>query len=271
MNNACLPNDPGKDSVWPLNRRHFLNLTAGTVVTGLLAPTRLVLATAKPTIKALAFDAFTIFDPQPVFALAEKLFPGRGAELSIAWRSRQFEYTWLRTISRTYANFWKVTEDALIFAAKMVKVDLSLEQRQQLMEAYLQLKAYPDVLPALHSLKDAGLRLAFLTNITPEMVHASAKSSGLEAMFDHTLSTDVVKTYKPDPIAYQMGLDAFRLNREEIVFVAFGGWDAAGAKIFGYTTFWVNRLRLPAEELDGVADASGATLTELVDFVKRIS
>jgi 2-haloacid dehalogenase len=233
MNNTCLPNDLGKDAALPLNRRHFLNLAAGTVVTGLLASSPLGLATTKPTIKALAFDAFTIFDSRPVFAKAEEFFPGRGAELSTAWRSRQFEYTWLRTISRTYADFWKVTEDALIFASKMVKVNLSLEQRQQLMEAYLQLKAYPDVLPALNSLKDAGLRLAFLTNMTPKMLDAAAKSSGLEAMFEHALSTDAVKTYKPDPVAYQMGIDAFGLNREEILFVAFGGWDAAGAKLFG--------------------------------------
>jgi len=229
------------------------------------------LAVTKPAIKAIAFDAFAIFDPRPVFALAEKLFPGKGTELSTVWRTRQFEYTWLRTISRTYADFWKVTEDALVFAAKMVKINVSLEQRQELMEAYLQLKAYPDVLPALNSLRDAGLRLAFLTNMSPKMLDAAAKNSGLDTMFDHALSTDAVKTYKPDPIAYQMGIDAFGLDRGEIVFVAFGGWDAAGAKRFGYPTFWVNRLGLPAEELDILSDASGATLTELVDFVKRIS
>jgi 2-haloacid dehalogenase len=257
-----------KDGAMPVSRRHFLNLTAGCVATGLLAVTPLARSGTRPAIQAVAFDGFTTFDPRPIFALAETLFPGRGVELSNLWRNRQFEYTWLRTVCQRYADFWKVTEDALIFAAKLLNLELSLEKRRQLMGAYLELKAYPDVLPALESLKDAGVRLAFLSNLTPNMLDAAIKGSGLAGIFEHSLSTDTVKTYKPDSRAYQMGIDAFRLKREDIVFAAFGGWDAAGAKIFGYTTFWVNRLRLPTEELDVIPDAIGGNLTDLADFVK---
>jgi FMN phosphatase YigB (HAD superfamily) len=110
------------------------------------------------------------------------------------------------------------------------------------MEAHLDLKAFPDAPSALKSLKDVGIKLAFLSNLTPHMLKSVTKSSGLEGIFEHSLSTDAVKIYKPDPRAYQMGIDAFMLRREEILFAAFGGWDAAGAKMFGYTTFWVNRL-----------------------------
>jgi 2-haloacid dehalogenase len=252
----------------PLNRREFLNLMVGSVATGLSVSTPLVLAATRPKIKAIAFDAFPIFDPRPVFARVEEIFPGKGAELSNAWRTRQFEYTWLRTASQRYADFWKVTEDALVFAAKMLKLDLTPEKREQLMGAYLELKIWPDVLPALKSLNEAGIRLAFLSNFTPKMLDAAIESSGLEGMFEHTLSTDKVKTYKPDPRAYQMGIDAFRLKREEILFVPFAGWDAAGAKWFGYTTFWVNRLNLPVEELGVAPDATGGNLTDLVNFVR---
>lgn len=83
-----------------------------------------------------------------------------------------------------------------------------------------------------------------------------------------SLSTDSVRVYKPDPRAYQMGIDAFILKREEFVFAAFGGWDAAGAKLFGYPTFWVNRLNLPVEELGVAPDPIGRNLTDLADFVK---
>jgi 2-haloacid dehalogenase len=252
----------------PVNRRDFLNLIAGSMATGLVVSTPLARAAPRPEMKAIAFDAFPIFDPRPVFARVEQLFPGQGTDLSNAWRTRQFEYTWLRTVSQHYADFWQVTEDALTFAANMLKLDLSQEKRQYLMGAYLELKAWPDVLPALRSLKDAGLRLVFLSNFTPRMLEASIKSAGLEGMFEHTLSTDQVKTYKPDPRAYQLGLDALRLTREEIVFVPFAGWDAAGAKWFGYPTFWVNRLRLPVEELGVAPDASGENLADLLQFVR---
>ena len=174
-------------------------------------------ATPGPAIKAIAFDGFTTFDPQSVSALAEKLFPGRGAELSNVLRTRQFEYTWLRTVCGRYADFWKATEDALVFAAKTLKLELSVEQQQQqLMQAYLELKSYPDVLPALKSLRQAGIRLAFLSNMTPHMLDSAIKISGLEGVFEASLSTDRVRVYKPDPRAYQMAMEAFMLKAKKL-------------------------------------------------------
>ena len=114
------------------------------------------------------------------------------------------------------------------------------------MDAYLQLRCWPDVPAALDSLKSAGLRLAFLSNMTAPMLQAGIRNSRLEGLFDRVLSTDRVRVYKPDPRAYHMALDAFRLERHEILFSAFAGWDAAGARSFGYPTFWVNRLKQPA-------------------------
>lgn len=252
----------------PLNRREFLNLAAAGIATGLLASHPLARAATNPKIKAIAFDAFPIFDPRPVFALAEQLFPGRGTELSNAWRIRQFEYQWLRVLSGRYADFWQATEDALVFSGEMLKLDLTPDKRKQLMEAYLGLKTWPDVPPALDSLKSAGIRLAFLSNANTKILDAGIKNSGLEGVFEYVLSTDKIKTYKPDPRAYQMAIDAFGLKKEEILFVAFAGWDAAGAKSFGYTTFWVNRLNLPAERLGTTPDAIGQNLNDLVSFVK---
>lgn len=246
------------------HRREFL----GVAVAGALASTLSAFAAPRPKIKAIAFDAFPIFDPRPVFALAEQLFPGRGAELSNAWRTRQFEYQWLRALSGNYADFWQATEDGLMFAAESLKLDVTPDQRKQLMESYLGLKAWPDVPPALKSLKSAGFRLAFLSNATQKILDSGIKNSRLEGIFEHVLSTDKIKTYKPDPRAYQMAIDAFGLKKEEILFVAFGGWDAAGAKTFGYTTYWVNRQNLPAERLGVSADAVGKNLDDLVGFLK---
>ena len=251
-----------------LNRRQFLNLAAGGVATTLLVNRST--AGTQATIRAIAFDAFTTFDSRPITSLAEEFFPGRGTELSTLWRTRQFEYTWLRTLYGRYADFWHVTQDSLEFAAKMLKLDLTDERRQLLMNSYLQLKPFPDVPGALQALKDAGLRLAFLANLTPQMLDAAIKSSKLDGIFEYNLSTDAVKTYKPDARAYQMAIDAFKLPREKILFAAFGGWDAAGAKNFGYPTFWVNRLNLPVEQLDVAPNGIGTTLTALVDFVKAV-
>ena len=199
--------------------------------------------------------------------MAEKLFQGRSAALMDTWRTRQFEYSWLRSVSHRYVDFWKVTEDALVFAASALDLHLDASARQRLMDAYLDLRAWPDVVPALTALRKAGVQLAFLSNFTPVMLEVSMKNSGIEQLFTHVLSTDAVQSYKPDPRAYALALDAFGLPREEILFAPFAGWDAAGARWFGYPTFWVNRLHAAPEELGVSVDGSGADLESLVNFV----
>lgn len=242
-------------------------LTAGmTTAAGLLATPSWAAGPA-PRFKAMAFDAFPIFDPRPIAALAEQLYPGHGAALINLWRLRQFEYTWLRTAAGRYADFMAVTGDSLAFATQSLKLELPGDKRDLLLNGYLELKTWPDAAPALQKLRAAGVGLAFLSNFTPSMLNGSIKASGLDNVFQHVLSTDLAKTYKPDPKAYQLGVKALRLPKEQILFVAFAGWDAAGAKAFGYPTFWVNRLGTPPERLGKTADGEGRTLNDLLAFV----
>jgi 2-haloacid dehalogenase len=251
-----------------VNRRELVTLAAGGMAAAnALAPAGPARATSGTTIKAIAFDGFPIIDPRPVAAKTEEIFPGRGLELGDAWRTRQFEYTWLRTLGGNYADFWQVTEQSLVFAARLLKIELTADQRDQLMQTYLKLKAWPDVLPALKVLRDAGIRMAFLSNLTDAMLDAAVKNSGLEGFLEGHLSTDKVRAFKPDPRAYQMGVDAFNLKKEEIAFATFAGWDAAGARWFGYPTFWVNRLNTLVEELGVIPDGVGSGLGDLVKFV----
>lgn len=250
----------------PFERRQFLSLAAAGIATGLFT-TPFAQAAGNPKIKAIVFDAFPVFDPRPVFALAEQLFPGKGAALSAAWRTRQFEYQWLHVIYGRYVDFWQATDDALVFSAQMLKLDLSPEKHSALMNAYLNLTAWPDAPPALRELKRRGYKLAFLSNATPKILDAGIQNAELTGLFDRVLSTDAIRTFKPDPRAYEMAMDAFKLPRAEILFVAFAGWDAAGAKSFGYPTYWVNRLGLPAEQLGFLPDGTGKSLTDLVAFV----
>jgi 2-haloacid dehalogenase len=250
------------------DRRAFLGLAAAGIATTWIASSSPVRARAPREFKAIAFDAFAIFDARPIAALAEQLFPGKGAELSNAWRTRQFEYQWLRALTGRYADFWHATEDALMFACDLLKLELTLDKRKQLMDAHLALKAWPDVPSALKSLQALGLRIAVLSNATPKMLDASIENSALKGVFERVLSTDAIQSYKPDPRAYRMAIDAFGLKREDILFVAFAGWDAAGSKAFGYSTFWANRMNLPAERLGDAPDAVGKDLDDLVPFVK---
>jgi 2-haloacid dehalogenase len=246
-----------------LTRRHALAI-AGTAAAQALAGSARGVG---PAVEAIGFDAFTIFDPRSVVPVVEAHFPGRGAALAMAWRTRQFEYCWLRTLEGRYADFWQITGDALETTCEEAKLDLPPAARDALMEAYRRLTPWPDAAAALKTMKAAGIRLAYVSNMTAAMLEANSKAAGIADLFDGLLSTDLVKAYKPDPRAYRMAETHFRLPREKIVFAAFGAWDAAGAKSFGLRTFWVNRLGVPAERLGAKPDAIGATLTELATYV----
>ena len=254
-----------------MNRRRFLAFTGTALASSLVGATwgeSLETRRASLNIKAIAFDAFPIFNPSPVFALAEQLFPGRGPALSEEWRNRQFEYAWLRLATHHYADFWQITQDALAFAANKLQLELTDDKRGALMDAYLKLTVWPEVPSALNRLKTLGLKLAFLSNFTPRMLSANIENAGLGKLFDQVISTDQARTYKPDPRAYELGIENLGLKRDEILFAAFAGWDAAGAKLFGYPTFWVNRSKLPPEQLDAVPDATGSSLLDLIRFLE---
>lgn len=254
----------------PITRRDFVRTTASGVALGLVATAAGDAAAGHGIhrLKAVVFDAFPVFNPTSVVARAEAQFPGHGAALGEEWRVRQFEYCWLRTLSRHYVDFWQVTQDALAFASKRLRLDLDPSRRDTMMSAFLELDPWPDAVPALESLKSSGLRLGFLSNFTPRMLGANLERGGLAPLFERVLSTDRARTYKPDPHAYELGTGAFRLRREEILFVAHAGWDAAGAKSFGFPTFWVNRMGLPQEELGVLPDGVGRDLSDLVRFVE---
>ena len=248
-----------------IGRRGFVGMAGGAAI-GLVAAPALA---APGGIKAAAFDGLVVFDVRGVAAAAGRLFGERAAPLVQAWRTRQFEYTWLRSLTGRYADFLTVTDDALTFAAASVGIDVAPSQRRTLMEGFLALDAWPDAAPGLRRLKEAGLRTALLTNFSPRMIDANLRHAGLEALFDHRLSTDAVAAYKPHPRAYQLGVDAFGLASSEILFVASAGWDASGAAAFGYPTHWTNRPGLPPEEIGPKAATVSAGMPDL-DLVQRV-
>lgn len=246
------------------NRRAFLQAAAGATLAGTLPLHRSFAAARQRRYRAIAFDAFPIFDPRPIAALADSLAPGRGAALMSAWRVRQFEYQWLRALAGRYVDFLQATGDSLDFALAQLDLSLTPAQRERLLAAWSALTVWPDVPAAVATLRDAGLRLAFLSNMTETMLGDGLARAGLTRDFEAVISTDRIRSYKPAPAAYQLGVDVLGLPAEDILFVAFAGWDVAGAKWFGYPTFWLNRLGAAPERLGVEADATGADLPALL-------
>ena len=131
-------------------------------------------------IKACVFDAYgTLFDVHSAVGKHRHRMGDSADPVSILWRTKQLEYTWLRSLMGYHADFWQVTGDALDFAFDMHHID-NPDLRRDLMDAYLKLDCYPEVPAALATLNDRGLRLAILSNGTPAMLEAAVKNSGIE-------------------------------------------------------------------------------------------
>lgn len=225
---------------------------------------------SKSPIKAVAFDYFVIFNPNSVIAEVEKVFPGQGIEFTKLWRSKQFEYGFLRSITTDHSDFFSVTGDALDYTAEAMQLKLSPKTRAALLNSYLKLTPWPDAVPTLKKLRKAGLKIITIANFSERMLRANAKNAGIEGLFDILLSTEVNRTYKPDPKAYKLGMERLKMKKTEIVFAAFGGWDAYGAKKFGYPTYWVNRFNLPKDGLGISPDQTSNDLKGLLEFVMEV-
>jgi 2-haloacid dehalogenase len=199
-------------------------------------------------IKAYVFDAYgTLFDVHSVQHRCEELFPGHGSQLTVLWRSKQLEYTWLRSLMGRYEDFWTITKDAQIVSCQTLGLTANQDQIDRLLLSYLTLRPFPEWTEALDAL--GGTPLAILSNGSPKMLKMVVENAGWERKFRHILSVDAVKVYKPHPSVYQLAVAALGVKPDEIVFVSSNGWDVAGAKAFGFRTVWLNRSGSPVEAL----------------------
>lgn len=219
-------------------------------------------------IQAIAFDAYgTLFDVYSIGALADKLFPGKGAALAQLLRDKQIEYTRLRTMCSQYKTFWEVTRDALVFSCKKLSLNLTAEAEAALMGQYAKLQPFPENFDVLNRLKAKSIRLGILSNGNPEMLEAAVRSAGMQGIFDHVISVDSVRKFKTAPEAYQLAPKTFGVPVGRILLVSSNCWDVCGAAWFGFSTFWVNRNAEPLEELGVSPLGMGRSLADVLTFL----
>ena len=215
-------------------------------------------------IKVYAFDAYgTLFDVHSAVAQHKARLGEQAAAVSQLWRRKQLEYTWLRTLMGRYADFAVVTDEALRFALRRFQIDDD-KLRQALLRAYRHLDAYPEAPAVLRRLHQRGARCVVLSNGSPAMLDAAVQSSGIAEWLDAVISVDAVGVYKPDPRVYQLLTQRFALPAQAIAFQTANGWDAAGAKAFGFHVAWIDRGGQTAETLPFAPDRRLRDLTGLL-------
>ncbi len=218
-------------------------------------------------IKACVFDAYgTLFDVHSAVG-AHKARLGENADsVSLMWRTKQLEYTWLRSLMRDFADFWQVTGDALDYALDAHDISDN-DLRGDLMDAYLVLKTYDEVLPVLTRLKEAGYITAVLSNGATAMLESANRSSGIDQVLDASVSVDELGIFKPDPQVYDLVTKKFKIQPEQVLFQSSNAWDAAGAASFGFKVLWVNRFGQRPERLPARPDYEAKDLNHLLGLL----
>ena len=217
-------------------------------------------------IKAIIFDAYgTLFDVNSAAKKCKDKIGDKWESFANYWRTTQLEYTWLRSLMKRHKDFWQVTQDSLDKAMKAFNIDNSM--RNELLDLYKILLPFPEVENTLKKLKQKKYKLAILSNGTPQLLNELVKSSSLENLFDDIFSVEQAKIYKPNSKVYDIPVNEYQIQKNEIVFLSANTWDVSGAGNYGYRAVWVNRNNNIFDNLDYVPKYQVENLSKLIDIV----
>ncbi len=212
------------------------------------------------------FDAYgTLFDVHSAASRhAAAIGPG-WERLSEIWRNKQLEYTWTHVGMGRYRSFRQLTSESLDFAISATG-GVPQGVRDQLLNAYAELSAYPEAKGVLARLKEGGASLAILSNGDPDMLDDAIAAAGLAGLFDAVMSVAAAGTFKPSMAVYALATRQFKVAPSAITFVSSNRWDIAGAKAFGFRTVWINRRGAPDEYPELAPDVTAPNLQKLADM-----
>tara|TARA_B100000686_G_scaffold19735_1_gene18073 strand:- start:108 stop:557 length:450 start_codon:yes stop_codon:yes gene_type:complete len=141
------------------------------------------------------------------------------------------------------------------------------EMRNELLDLYKKLSSYPEVEECLKNLKDKNIKIAILSNGTPDLLKKLVESNNIQNYFDDILSIESVGVYKPDSKVYEMPIKKYDCKPENICFMSSNTWDVSGGGVFGYNAIWVNRFNKVFDKLSYKPKFVINNLKELLEII----
>ena len=217
-------------------------------------------------IKAIIFDAYgTLFDVNSAAEKCKEKLGDKWEGFANYWRTTQLEYTWLRSLMRRHKDFWQITEDSLDKSMNFYNIDNSM--RSELLNLYKVLSPFTEVRDTLKKLKQSNYKLAILSNGTPGLLNELVVSNQLKDIFDDIFSVEEAGIFKPDSKVYDLPINKYNIEKNEVLFLSANTWDVSGAGNYGYNTVWVNRNNNIFDKLDFEPNEQISNLSELLDLI----
>ena len=200
-------------------------------------------------IKAIIFDAYgTLFDVNSAAEKCKEKLGDKWEGFANYWRTTQLEYTWLRSLMRRHKDFWQITEDSLDKSMNFYNIDNSM--RSELLNLYKVLSPFTEVRDTLKKLKQSNYKLAILSNGTPDLLNELVVSNQLKDIFDDIFSVEEAGIFKPDSKVYDLPINKYNIEKNEVLFLSANTWDVSGGGNYGYQAVWVNRNNNVFDNLD---------------------
>jgi len=217
-------------------------------------------------VKAIIFDAYgTLFDVNSAAEKCKDKIGDKWEPFANFWRTTQLEYTWLRSLMGRHKDFWQVTEDSLDKSMKAYDIDSLM--KNELLNLYKILSPYKEVSETLKALKEKKFKLAILSNGTPSLLNELVKSNNLNNVFDDLFSIEEVGIYKPNSKVYDIPVQKYQIEKNEIAFLSANTWDVSGGGNYGYQSIWVNRNNNIFDNLDYKPQNQIKNLSELLNLI----
>jgi 2-haloacid dehalogenase len=205
----------------------------------------------------------TLLDLAALDPLFERVFGD--ASVRRLWFNQMLQSAFVGTMTDAYATFGEAAGAALKMTEERSGVEISDEDRREILGGLRELPPHPEVPDSLDRLRNAGFRLATLTNSTQEVAEAQVENAGLAGRFEQILSADTAKRLKPAPAPYRMAARALEIPERGMRLVAAHAWDVAGALRAGCAAAFV--ARQPFDPLVERPDVVGADLAEVADGI----
>ena len=217
--------------------------------------------------KIYVFDAYgTLFDVDHACKEMAIKLGDNWDKLSIIWRQKQLEYSWLRNSMNNYVSFWQITKDSLEYAMNSLSIN-SFKIKNELLDLYFKIGAFEEVEEVLKKIKKNKIKTVILSNGSYDMLNSAVKNSKIDKLISEVISVDECKKFKPHRDVYQLVLDKFNIDKKKFIFFSSNCWDIHGASNFGFQTVWVNRKNNLDEFLPGKVDYKVQSLEKY--FIKE--
>ena len=167
--------------------------------------------------------------------------------------------------SRPHLSFADVTAKALRLALRDFSLEAAADDAELLTASIGKMPPFPEVVATLRRLKDAGFKLAIISNTDDAIIAGNVAQLG--GSIDRVITAEQAQAYKPSRQIFEHAWRTLGVTRDELVHIcASPHLDLAAARDLNFRAVWVDRGTGRRPPPDYKPDATARGLDDVPGF-----